>query len=50
MPTVTYMLELTEDELMHLFALLNLRELKIGPIDDQEISILSKVERLVQGK
>lgn len=48
--TVTYMLELSEDELFHLFALLSMRELKMGPIDTEEVSIKEKVERLVQGE
>jgi hypothetical protein len=50
MPILLYNLELTEDELFHLFALLAMRELKIGPIDEDEISILHKVEELMEVK
>jgi hypothetical protein len=48
MPTLLYDLELTEEELFHLFALLSMRELKMGPTDHQEISILKKIEELVE--
>jgi hypothetical protein len=43
-----YMLELTEEEIFHLFALLSMGEFKLGPIEDQEKSILAKVEKLVE--
>jgi hypothetical protein len=49
MPTLLYNLELTEDELIHLFALLELRQLKIGPDETTENSMLAKVERLIEG-
>jgi hypothetical protein len=50
MPIILYDLELTEDELIHLFALLELRQLKIGPDEQIENSMLDKVERLVEGR
>ena len=49
MPILLYNLELTQDELIHLFALLELRQLKIGPDEDTENSMLAKVERLIEG-
>jgi hypothetical protein len=48
MPILLYNLELTQDELLHLFALLELRQLKIGPDEETELNILKKVEELVE--
>lgn len=47
MPILLYNLELTHDELLHLFCLLEMRQLKIGPIDENEDSMLKKVEELI---
>ena len=51
--TTTYMLELTQDELFHLFALLSMRTIGIPARDglnDEEVSVLDKVQRLMEGK
>lgn len=50
MPILLYNLELTQDELLHLFALLELRQLKIGADEETENSLLSKIERLIEGQ
>ena len=50
MPILLYNLELTQDELIHLFALLELRQLNIGPDEETENSMLVKVERLIEGQ
>ncbi len=50
MPILLYNLELTQDELIHLFALLELRQLKIGPDEETENGMLAKVERLIEGR
>jgi hypothetical protein len=49
-PTVIYMLGLSFDELLHLFALLSMRQLKIGPDEETENSMLDKVEKLIEGQ
>jgi hypothetical protein len=48
MPTLLYNLELTEEEIFHLWALLAMRQLSIGPLDLEEISILEKVKELME--
>jgi hypothetical protein len=47
MPALLYNLELSHDELLHLFALLAMRQLKIGPDEETENSMLTKVEELM---
>jgi hypothetical protein len=48
MPILLYNLELTEDEIIQLFALLAMRELRMGLSDNSEQSILVKVEELLE--
>jgi hypothetical protein len=43
MPTLLYNLELTEEEIFHLWALLAMRTLNLGPISIEEVSMLEKV-------
>lgn len=53
MPILLYNLELTEDEMLHLFALLSIRtarSMSSMPFDQEEASILSKVEKLMEGR
>lgn len=47
MPTLLYNLELTQDELWHLFCLLEMRQLRIAPDEDVGSFILAKVEELI---
>jgi len=49
-PTVTYMLELSLDELLHLFALLELQTLRIEPDEESEKSLLGKIGKLLEGQ
>ncbi len=48
MPTLLYNLELTQDEIFHLWALLAMRQMRIGPVDDEEESILKKLKELME--
>jgi hypothetical protein len=53
MPILLYNLELTEDEMLHLFALLSVRTVRrmsAMPFDQEEDSILDKVVKLMEGR
>ena len=50
MPILLYNLELTEDEIVHLWALLAMRTLKISPLINLEESMLQKIEEMLQVK
>lgn len=50
MPIVAYMLELTEDELLHLWTMLNMLTLGVSGLEPEEDSILEKVTKLMEGK
>jgi hypothetical protein len=47
MPILLYNLELTEQEIVHLWALLAMRTLNLGPISLEEISMLEKIEEFM---
>jgi hypothetical protein len=53
MPTLLYNLELTEEEMLHLFALLSIRtarKMSAMPFDQAESSMLEKVVKLMEGR
>jgi hypothetical protein len=51
MPTVTYMLELTDEELSTLWAMVNFLDAMAGGISDRiEKDVLDKIQRLMEGR
>ncbi len=53
MPILLYNLELTEDEMLHLWSLLVIRtarRMSAMPFDQEEESIRDKVEKLMEGR
>jgi hypothetical protein len=48
--TTSYMLELTEPELLHLWALLSMYTLSPSGLENEEQAILEKVTKLMEGK